>query len=220
MVASVSYCLYLDKYSLSILTCFGFDTSYPSSQELCVNLKVGTKRCGTLSGLKTLHRYIFTRKLEMTEIKRKQCRIRRKIEFATLYNLVCKGNFISFRADKFTVVLLSIISFLQKFIMKTLQYIPLSSIFSKLIERFHSNEWCSNKKVLEVADSRLTLSPVRSVYRACVTHESHLSLFKRILGTSKDTSSPKLLHQSICSKTQNGPKSFALSGFLWSFFFI
>ena len=27
MVASVSYCLSLDKYSLSILTCFGFDAT-------------------------------------------------------------------------------------------------------------------------------------------------------------------------------------------------
>lgn len=142
----------------------------------------------------------------MTKIKINQCQIRRKAEFATLYNLICKGNFIQFRADKFTILILSIISFLQKFVMKNLQYILVPSMFQQLIESFYSNEWCSNKKVLEIADNWLTLSPVRSVYGEYVTHESHLSIFKRIWGTSEDTSSPKLLHQIISSKMQNRPK--------------
>lgn len=41
-------------------------------------------------------------------------------------------------------------------------------------------EQCSNKNALEVADNQLILNPVRSVYSDCVTHESHLSVLKRI----------------------------------------
>jgi len=50
-------------------------------------------------------------------------------------------------------------------------------------------EWGSNKKFLEAADSWLPLSPARPVYREYLVYGSHLSVFKRILGTSKDTRS-------------------------------
>lgn len=58
------------------------------------------------------------------------------------------------------------------------------SAYSTFIRLLETNrkfpEWCSNKKALEVADNPLILSPVRSVYSERVTHESHLSVLKRI----------------------------------------
>lgn len=72
------------------------------------------------------------------------------------------------------------------------------SVYSTFIHLLETNrkfpEWCSSNKALEVADNQLILSPVRSVYSECVTHESYLSVLKIIWEATKDTSSPKLMH--------------------------
>lgn len=73
------------------------------------------------------------------------------------------------------------------------------SVYSTFIHLLETSrkfpEWCSNKKALEVADNQLILSPVRSVYSKCVTHESHLSVLKRIW---EELKTPAL--QSCCVK--------------------